>query len=308
MRKSLPGTPAWAPGLPWRPPSSGTTTKDGRARAQNVATLDRMADDGVMGGLIEIGGVHLVVVDLVLIFWFVMVFASVAYVGYDAYFHNPEMTVMKWGWVLVTLYTGPVGLAVYVLSCKEPAPGEHEEFIKPLWKQSLGSTIHCLAGDATGIIIAATITAVLGFPMWVDIIVEYVFGFVFGLAIFQALFMRDMLGGSYRKALKASFMPEWLSMNMVMAGMIPAMVFLMMGRDMRAMWPGELLYWGVMSLATMAGAVLAYPVNVWLVAKGLKHGMGTVRALGKGGHSIEAEKGRLAPAMNTPAPAMHGGH
>ncbi len=41
--------------------------------------------------------------------------------------------------------------------------------------------------------------------MWIDIISEYVFGFLFGLLIFQALFMKDMLGGSYRKAVGASF-------------------------------------------------------------------------------------------------------
>jgi hypothetical protein len=247
-----------------------------------------------MGGLTEIGGEHVAVVDLIVWVWFGLVALSVAYVAYDAFTKNPEMTVMKWGWVLVTLYTGPVGLALYVLSCKEPAPGTHEEFVKPLWKQSVGSTIHCVAGDATGVIVAATITALLGFPMGIDLITEYAFGFAFGLLIFQALFMKDMLGGSYAKAVRASFMPEWLSMNMVMAGMIPTMVVLMMGSDMRAMWPGEPLYWGVMSVAVMVGFVTAYPVNVWLVAKGLKHGMGTVRALGDGGHSLEAERRRLA--------------
>ncbi|MBA3476132.1 MAG: DUF4396 domain-containing protein [Actinobacteria bacterium] len=257
--------------------------------------------------MVDVAGTQVALIDIVLVVWFVLVALSTAYVVYDAFTKNPELTVMKWGWVLVTLYTGPVGLAFYVLSCKEPAPGEHEEFIKPLWKQSLGSTIHCVAGDATGVIIAATVTAVLGFPMGVDIAVEYAFGFLFGLTIFQALFMKDMLGGSYLKALKASFMPEWLSMNMVMAGMIPTMVFLMMGSDMRAMWPGELLYWGVMSVAVMVGFVTAYPVNVWLVAKGLKHGMGTVRVLGEGGHSLEAERGRQAALRHPngkPMPAM----
>ncbi len=54
--------------------------------------------------------------------------------------------------------------------------GEHEAFIKPLWKQGVGSTIHCVAGDATGIIAAAAITAPLGLPMWLDLIVEYCLG------------------------------------------------------------------------------------------------------------------------------------
>jgi hypothetical protein len=226
--------------------------------------------------------------DAVLIVWFILTGISVFYVAWDAIKNNPELKVMKWGWILVTLYTGPIGAALYVLSCKEPAPGQHEKFITPLWKQSLGSTIHCMAGDATGIIVAAAITTALGLPMWLDTISEYVFGFAFGLLIFQALFMKGMIGGSYKAALKLSFLPEWLSMNAVMAGMIPVMVILM-SRDMGAMEATSLRFWGLMSLATLVGMIIAYPVNMWLVAKKLKHGMGTVRALGKGGHSLALE-------------------
>jgi hypothetical protein len=80
---------------------------------------------------------------------------------------------------------------------KEPHPGAHEEFTAPLWKQGVCSTIHCVAGDATGIILAAVITALLGLPMWLDLIVEYLAGFGFGLLIFQSLFMKSMMGGTY---------------------------------------------------------------------------------------------------------------
>lgn len=250
-------------------------------------------------------------IDVILLAWFILTFISVIYVAWDAFTNNPELKVMKWGWILVTLYLGPITLILYVLSCKEPAPGVHEEFIKPLWKQSIGSTIHCVAGDATGIVVAAVITAALGLPMWVDFIIEYAAGFAFGLFVFQALFMKDSMGVSYSQALRKSALPEWLSMNMMMAGMFPAMTVLMMGRDMRAMEPTQLVFWGAMSAAVGVGFVLAYPINVWLVAKGLKHGMGTDRALGKGGHSREAERARLANVdknadrpQSMPAPAM----
>lgn len=231
-------------------------------------------------------------IDVILLVWFTLSAFSVIYVAYDAITNNPEMKVMKWGWILVTLYLGPLALFLYIMSCKEPAPGTHEEFVNPLWKQSLGSTIHCVAGDATGIIVAAVITAAFGLPMWIDLIVEYVGGFAFGLLIFQSLFMKDMMGGSYLKAVRHSLYPEWVSMNFMMAAMFPTMVLLMMGRDMRAMEPSQLVFWGAMSAAVGAGLLFAYPVNTWMVAKGLKHGMGTVRALGKGGHSLHAEHAR----------------
>ncbi|MFL5585392.1 MAG: DUF4396 domain-containing protein [Gemmatimonadaceae bacterium] len=217
-------------------------------------------------------------IDFVVWAWLIVAVLSAAYVAYDQFRNNPEATVMKWGFVLVTLYMGPVGLLLYVMADKEPAPGAHEDFVKPLWKQGVGSTVHCIAGDATGIIFAAVVTALLGFPMWIDVIVEYVFGFLVGLFIFQALFMRDMMGGSYSDNVRRSFIPELLSMNMMMAGMAPVMIFLMMGRDMRAMWPTEPLFWFVMSLGVTVGFIIAYPINVWLVARGMKHGLMTVRA------------------------------
>ena len=62
--------------------------------------------------------------DYFLIAWFVLAAASTAYVAVDQFRGNPEPTVMKWGFILVTLYMGPFGLLLYVLSDKEPRPGE----------------------------------------------------------------------------------------------------------------------------------------------------------------------------------------
>lgn len=244
-----------------------------------------------------------------LIVWFALTAISVIYVAWDTLRNNPEMAVMKWGFILVTLFMGPLGACIYVLSCKPPVPRDHAAFVNPLWKQAVGSTIHCLAGDATGIIVAAAITMAMGLVMWHDLFAEYALGFGFGLFVFQALFTRKMLGGSYSKALARSLYPEWVSMNAVMAGMVPTMVILM-SRDMTSMHPSSMRFWGVMSIASTVGFFFAYPVNLWLVGVRLKHGMGTVMALGKGGHSMEMEAAsamdmEAAPAMEMEAaPAM----
>jgi manganese oxidase len=232
-------------------------------------------------------------IDYFLAVWFALAAVSTAYVAWDQYRNNPEPPVMKWGFILVTLYMGPLGVLLYVLSDKEPRPGEHENFIQTLWKQGVGSTIHCVAGDSTGIILAAVVTATLGLPMWIDLIVEYATGFAFGLFIFQSLFMKSMMGGTYWENVRKSFMPEFISMNFMMAGMAPVMSFLMMGRDMRAMEPTELLFWGVMSLGVIAGFTTAYPANVWIVNGGLKHGLMTERQPGAGndGHGHHAPPG-----------------
>src|SRR5882724_8843757 len=207
-------------------------------------------------------------IDYLVLAWLVFALALTAYVAWDQFRGDPEPTVMKWGFVLVTLYMGPIGLLMYVLADKEPRPGTHEEFTSSLAKQGIGSTIHCVAGDATGIILAAVVTISLGLPMWLDLIVEYLTGFAFGLFIFQSLFMMRIMGGSYWENIRRTFLPELISMNTMMAGMAPVMSFLMMGSDMRAMQPWQPLFWFVMSLGVIVGFAAAYPANVWMVAKG----------------------------------------
>ncbi len=236
------------------------------------------------------------IIDTLLALWFILTLASTAYVAYDLLARTPAMGVMKLGWILVLLYTGPVGLIVYVASCRQPSGVSHEAFVAPRWKQAVGSTIHCMAGDATGVIAAAAITGTLALPLGIDLIIEYAAGFAFGLLIFQALFMKAMKGGSYLAAVRATVLPEWLSMNALMAGMLPVMVVLTT-QDPSAMEPTSGRFWGVMAIATIVGGLLAYPVNWWLVASGLKHGMGSSRTLGKGGHDPAQEPIATVPGV-----------
>jgi hypothetical protein len=117
--------------------------------------------------------------------------------------------------------------------------------------------------------------------------------------------MKGMMGGTYPKAVKNSFIPEWFSMNMMAAGMFPVMIFLMMGRDMRAMEPTEPLFWGVMSLGVIVGFITAYPVNVWMVSKNLKHGLMTARPPSG---SVDEPGAQPSPAPAGAAAPGHGSH
>lgn len=212
--------------------------------------------------------------DGIMFLWFILTVLSVAFVASDIR-STPESPVLKWGFVLITGYTGPVGAFLYVLGCREPLPGLHSMYVSIRWRQVLGSTMHCVAGDGLGILAGAVIGSLLHLPPPAHIALEYVLGFGFGWTIFQALFMRDMAGGSFRRALSMTFIPEFLSMNALMAGMLPVMTILMAnirGSDS----PRSPSFWFSMSMALLAGAILAYPINWWLVAHRLKHGMMTV--------------------------------
>jgi hypothetical protein len=127
-----------------------------------------------------------------------------------------------------------------------------------------------------------------------------------------------MMGGSYTRALTGTFMSELLSMNLLMAGMVPT-VMALKARIPAAADPTTPSFWFVMSMGLLVGFIVAYPMNWWLVAHRLKHGMMTVRpadaaapahAHAHGGHAAtggappEAHAAHGAEAPWPPVPVM----
>ena len=241
--------------------------------------------------------------DGAILVWFALTGASLAFVVWDSLTNGVTSWVQRLAWILVTAYTGPIGLFFYLLGCRRPFPGAHDRYTRATWKQGLNSEMHCLAGDATGILIAASIVPAFALTNGWDAAIEYLAGFICGLFIFQALMMLPMYGGDYFMAVRKTIFAETVSMNFVMAGMIPTMVAL------AALWEGsdhplQPSFWFRMSLASIVGGVFAYPINYWLVKNHLKHGCmtlpnadGPAPALGHA--SPEGENGHHAMAMKS---------
>lgn len=209
----------------------------------------------------------------ILILWFILTILSVIYTAYSLA-NTPVSWVQKLGWLLVVFYTGAVGLFFYMLTCRSPGKGMHTEYTKAHWKQAVNSEVHCLAGDATGIIIAAIILSFFTLNNGSELILEYVTAFICGLLIFQAGMMLPMYK-NYYTAVKKTFFAELTSMNMVMLGMVPVMV-IMMDHINHARNPAHLAFWFTMGIATIVGGLTAYPINSWLVKHKLKHGCMTI--------------------------------
>ena len=214
--------------------------------------------------------------DGVILLWFVLAALAVAFVAIDIR-NTPKSPVLKWGFVLLTAYTGVVGAFLYVLGCSRAAARD----ARKVHRRALGPDAgidHALRGGRRRRHPGRrpSCRALFGLTGLIEVALEYVLGFGFGWTIFQALFMRDAAGGAYPVALKRTFMPELLSMNLLMAGMVPIAMTLRRHVDL-AGDPRSARFWFVMSMALIAGFIVAYPINWWLVANRLKHGMMTVR-------------------------------
>ena len=252
--------------------------------------------------------------DGAMLLWWILTIPSLLFVSIDIFRTTPAAAVMKWAFVILTAFTGPVGAFFYALGCREPIRGTHEQYVSARWRQVLGSTMHCAAGDGIGIIVGAAIGAGLTLTFWPDFLLEYLLGFSFGWGYFQAFAMRDMAGGDYLKSLKMTFLPEFLSMNVLMSGMLLVSKF-WMPQVPGANDPTNPEFWFIMSMALIAGFAAAYPMNWWMVSHHLKHGMITVldearkrervptgagpEHAGAAGSGHAAEGGMAMPASST---------
>ncbi len=241
----------------------------------------------------------------VMLLWFILTAISVLFVAVDS-IKTPESPVLKWGFILLTAYTGPVGAFLYVLGCREPLPGLHEKYTATLWRQVLGSTMHCVAGDGLGILAGAILGGIIHLSKPEEIGLEYLLGFGFGWTIFQALFMKESSGGSFFKALKNTFIPELVSMNYLMAAMV---IITTTGMNMvpESSNPLSMEFWFIMSMALLTGFIAAYPINWWLVSNHMKHGMMTVRPSDDANMQKHSAAGHSSHAASTEE-HKHGGH
>lgn len=237
----------------------------------------------------------------IMILWFIFVLLSLAYVAYDIRV-MPINWVQKLGWILVVAYTGPIGLFFYFLTCRSPGEGLHEIYTKAQWKQAVNSEVHCLAGDATGIIFAAILLSFIELNNGTELVFEYISAFIFGWFIFQAGMMKNMYA-NYWQAVKKTFFSETVSMNFVMMGMIPVMIVLMSsfeyGRN-----PAHAQFWFSMGMATVLGGIIAFPINHWLVKNKLKHGCMTLPEA----NLIQAHETKAHPAKSAAEEKMHVQH
>ena len=110
--------------------------------------------------------------------WFVLTGLSLLFVLWDSLTNGVTSWVQRIAWILVTAYTGVFGLFFYLVTCRRPFPGGHDRFTQATWKQAVNSEMHCLAGDATGILLAAIAVSSLGLANGWDITVEYLAGFI----------------------------------------------------------------------------------------------------------------------------------
>lgn len=197
-----------------------------------------------------------------LLAWVASALLGLGVLGWDIATRNREIPpLMRLVWTLTVAYSGLLGLAVYFASGRKQIPDDRP------WRKGFRSVAHCYAGCGAGEIVG-TILAVglLAAGKWVVAGVTFAFAYVFGLVLTIGPLRED--GVPWATAIRDAVASETASIVVMEVVAIAVGLSLAGGAAF-----GEPLFWGSLVVSLTAGLLAAYPVNVWLISKGVKEGM-----------------------------------
>ena len=192
------------------------------------------------------------------------------------------MAVMEAVWPITALYLGPLALWAYRSWGRPKAAryvDEHGEAPPRSFavRVAIGAS-HCGAGCTLGDIIAtwlvfATGLSVAGLALPYEYVFDYAFAFALGIA-FQFWSIRPMrpeLGA--RAVVGRAFKADALSLTAFEVGLFGwmAVMQLVLFTDPH-LSPTTASYWFLMQVGMTLGFATTYPVNIWLIRRGIKEG------------------------------------
>lgn len=206
----------------------------------------------------------------------------------DIGFRSPQhMWIMNVVWPITPLYSGPLGLWAYFRAGRkssqravqeakahgEKPPGKK----KPMWSMTAIAATHCGAGCTLGDICAESLMAVVplvifGKKIFGSWVVDFAFAYVFGI-VFQYFTIVPMRNLGVGKGIWAAIKADTLSLcawQVGMYGWMAIATFAIFGHEIEKSDP---VFWFMMQIAMLAGFLTAYPVNMWLLKKGIKEKM-----------------------------------
>lgn len=220
--------------------------------------------------------------------------------------HRQMMPVMDYVWPITALYFGPIALASYWAlgrpmskpemerraeqmkqqhgrggdgqSAKGPMQLAHEQLSarRLFWEAVWVGVTHCGAGCTLGDLIAEWAIFIIGVRIagqhyWPEILLDYALAYILGI-VFQYYSIAPMRGISGFKGIWAAIKADTLSLTAFEVGLFAWMAFMMFGifPHLEVDSPA---YWFMMQIGMCIGFATSFPMNWWLIKKGIKEQM-----------------------------------
>ncbi len=213
-----------------------------------------------------------------------LAFLSAGAILYDVFGrgYRQHMRIMEAVWPVTALYFGPLALWAYARWGRPMSHRWTKENGDPPEKSFAATTAvgtsHCGAGCTLGDIIGSpTVAFVLGWQiagmyLYAEYIVNYVLAFVLGIA-FQYFSIAPMRNLPPREGLIAALKADFLSLTSFQVGLYGWMAVMQLVLFPEGIHPDHAAFWFLMQIGMILGFATSYPVNWWLVRRGIKEAM-----------------------------------
>jgi hypothetical protein len=223
-----------------------------------------------------------------------------ALMAVDVMRHPQQMWIMNIVWPVTALFAGPLAVWGYwrygrlathakahaAMQRKEEPPSKR---LTPFPAMVGKGAAHCGSGCTLGDVVAEWLAfAAPGLAVWFGWksvfpdkmfavwIIDYIFAFSFGIA-FQYFTIKPMRGLGVREGLRQAVKADAASLTAWQIGMYGFMAFasLYLFREIFAarLRTNSFEFWFMMQIAMLSGFLTSYPVNWWLIEKGVKERM-----------------------------------
>jgi hypothetical protein len=200
--------------------------------------------------------------------------------------HREQMTIMNVVWPITGLYMGPFALWAYQRMKVPKAPAGHQQedgghrghqqkgadpptTFKGVTHCGAGCTLGDIVGEA---IVAAAALTISGSPFGARVILDYVLAFMAGI-VFQYFSIVPMRGLRPLPGIWAAIKADALSITAFETGMFGWMAvsyFVLFDPPLK---PGDPVFLFMMQIAMLIGFATSYPMNWWLIKRGVKEAM-----------------------------------
>lgn len=198
---------------------------------------------------------------------------SAGYLVWDVAVRGRQMmTVMKWVWPITALYVGPFAIWAYRALQVKRGKGE-----KTFWQQVFTGTTHCGAGCTLGDVAGEFLVFGLGASLLrtllpAELLADLFFAYVFGVA-FQYFSIAPMRGTGGMAGLRDAIKADTLSIAAFQVGLFGWMALYEIVIFQGGLHPNSPVYWLLMQVGMVLGFATSYPVNWWLLHRGIKEPM-----------------------------------
>lgn len=189
---------------------------------------------------------------------------------------------MDWVWPITALYAGPLAVGLYWKfgrrsSQEVTAQNTGETKEKPFWATVAIGATHCGAGCTVGDIIAestifSTGITVGGSVLGAEYVGDYALAYILGI-VFQYFAIAPMRGLSIGPGVWAAIKADTLSLTAFEVGLFGWMAIMNVMLFNPHLQPNQPTYWFMMQIGMLIGYATSYPMNWWLIRRGIKEAM-----------------------------------